>query len=63
MMAYLMVDALSVNLVGAVGFEPTQTYWHCHSFTASLSLQGMRTHENVEFLLRLLVRILSTVSE
>lgn len=58
--AYFFFRAI---VVGAVGFEPTQSYWHCHSFTASLSLQGMRTHEDVEFLLRQLVRILSTVSE
>ena len=50
-------------MVELVGFEPTQTYWHCHSFTASLSLQGMQTHEDVEFLSGRLVRILSTVSE
>ena len=50
-------------MVGTVGFEPTQSYWQCHSFTASLSLQGLHTHADVEFLLRRLVRILSTVSE
>jgi hypothetical protein len=33
------------TLVDVEGFEPTQTYWHCHSLTTSLSLLGMHIRD------------------